>query len=377
MSYGPRISRCTALASALLGASVLLAAPASAGVFDDIGQFFEDLTGGGEDFDGEAASKFCDAFAMDVAGPPGNYHGDLSAAEKKKRDASFQGTVQRLGCNFNDSPRWTDGFWERYNWCFQELRVNHEDGKQTVWKEKSYQKDMVRICEKADICNKYANDAVKMAQEYKAAFCFEDPRFAGRYSLKRFDHFNWCMKVASPNGRESEKYGRYADMRQCNSRRGIVRTLGKKKLQKTAFSGLTADPQSEDPGQSEADMLPQGNRAEFEDFVTPVIVPEPSRVRVDAGAAERAKEVIKDGAKAVVDRAAALGVKQKILEYGEAHKVDVGRAAHVAKEKLKERLSDLKVRRTTDTKLGGGLRSKLSRLKGLAKVGLLRRLRRH
>jgi hypothetical protein len=456
MSHASRFLKPLALACLVAH----LSTPAFANVFDDIGAFLSSVVSDPAPSDPEAESKFCDKFALTVAGPPTDPLGaPYTPIQQSQRNDSLQATMERLGCDYHDSPRWNDDYWGRWRWCSQEVRVNGDAGKKTVLDEEQNQRGMVKICQKADVCNKYATDAVETAKEYKADFCYEDPAYPGRFSTKRNDHFEWCMNHTTPEGRDNEEAGRHLALAQCQRSKDNIdgdacrayaedavkiatefkdhncvgdpefagrystneqdhydwcmnvaspaglkaekdgrykdlgrclppHSLGKAKPSKTGSQDVAAEPESGDPSERPSDMRPQASSGISE--IVKQEATEVDRGGVDAVNVKRAKAVIEDGAKAAISgkdmiedgaKAAVVGavaVKagRKIVDYGAQHEVEIRRAADTAKYKLKERTSTILAHRPATKLETGGLRSKLSRVAGIAKVGILRRLMR-
>jgi len=64
-------------------------------------------------------------------------------------------------------------------------------------------------------CGSYATDAVEKAKQFQANNCAEDARFPGRMSTDVYEHYDWCLNVASGAGVEFERNRRNADLQQC------------------------------------------------------------------------------------------------------------------------------------------------------------------
>jgi hypothetical protein len=292
------------------------------------------------------------------------------------------------GCGYS-GPAWGDTRDGHYTWCMQEP--------DRAWVEKEDTERHERA-HKCDLCGTFARDAVNVYNDFKARGCLpSDIQTATTVNPDYGVQLNSCLGMGgwpesfiwdqmATNKRAADQCAVYA--------RWISRRTWSKQNAGIKSQSLVPDARSSGNDQDAAN---DARKAAIQAIPTrlpaldqPTDAVENGAKAVITSAAEKdviedharaavvAKDVVEDGAKAAVVGVVAAKAAHKVVDYGAEHEAEIRRAADTAKYKLKQGLSEIIVHRPMPTKIGdGGLRSKLSHVAEVAKVGILRRLIRH
>jgi hypothetical protein len=206
------------------------------------------------------------------------------------------------------------------------------------------------------VCDSYANDAVKMSNQYQINRCTTEHHPTGRFDYRYQHHYNWCMYTANAGAPiYSENDARTAELDACKQRNEEAQYTPIKKLKiKPApeQESADADESSEEP--ESVDIAETSDEPAFEPAPkrrTQVIVIGNRYTEVPAFDEEpevadegsRVGSVVKAGAAAVVVGTAAVAtgaVAAKALDYADDYKGGINKAMSGAKEALKEKIKD-------------------------------------
>jgi hypothetical protein len=311
-------------------------------------------------------SRTCGLILTLIAGATITSHANAAGQDKKTCDAyAFKAwetlqTMKQYKCSTvgDMGPgRFSQSYQQHHDWC------SHAASKEGLEFEERERENEKAACGNQKlqemVCEKYANDAVQMSNQYQINRCTTEHHPTGRFDYRFQAHYNWCLYSQHGAGAiYSEEEARATDLEACKQRNAESRYKPVKKLgvKHTKVEDQSAPDESSEERLQVSDAI-EGldadagytpiRKLKIKPAATQLIVVGNRYVEVpaysDPDEGSGLGTVVKAGAAAVVVGTAAVPtgvVAAKVLDYADDYKGGINKSMSGAAEALKEKLKD-------------------------------------